>query len=717
METPELIGQVLDDKYRIERQLGKGGMGAVYLATHLGTERLVALKVIAPQFMLNDEFVARFKREARAAGRFRHPNVVNVTDFGFSHAGSDRIAYLVMEYLDGCSLAEVLAEESRLLLEWVTDILDQACSAVDEAHKQGVIHRDLKPDNIWLEPNRRGGYTVKVLDFGLAKLGDSSSADELPAGAATLQSRPPSERAASPALSLRTDQAFHEAATQVQPAPIAAEQETRIMLQEVEPEGNHQEEAATQILPPDDDEGVTLLQPSADAPKSRTPVAHHKTVQEARANETAPADGLTRVGSILGTPLYMSPEQCRSEPLDQRSDIYSLGVIAYQMLAGTPPFTGDMHEVMRQHIEAAPPPLRKKNKKVPKKTAAIVMQALAKNPEDRPSSAAGFSSALRASSEGTGTLLRRTLALYSEHFPKFFRASLLTYLPLIALSLITLVAGILEYRGRISQENAKIIFVSLSILKLILTFLVSTIIIGMTIRLVTQLFLAPLRPLQLRPAFAALRKRLRPFLGTTFIFVLLTLLRFLPLIIPIVLLQFVGNNFIVKLLLVLAILLLCIPGILFYINSSLTAPIVMMENMKGRAAIRRSKTLVKRSRRTVIAILFLQYIIPMLAGSLVMAVLLNFFKGMPKGQANLFSQITEVFTTLLNVLLVPLIATLSALLYLKTRQMGGETLREALSQFEEEDVPQSNWQRRMRERLQTPTHISRQSNSDKSLDK
>lgn len=706
---------MLDDKYRIERLLGKGGMGAVYLATHLGTERLVALKVIAPQFMMNDEFVARFKREARAAGRFRHPNVVDVTDFGFSHAGSDRIAYLVMEYLDGCSLAEVLTEESRLPLEWVTDILDQACSAVDEAHKQGVIHRDLKPDNIWLEPNRRGGYTVKVLDFGLAKLGDAAPDDELPA--AVLQSQMPSERAASPALSLRTDQAFHEAATQVQPAPIAEEQETRILLQEPEPENDHQEEAATRILPPDEDEGVTLLQPSANAPKSRTPVAHHKTVQEMRASETAPADGLTRVGSILGTPLYMSPEQCRSEPLDPRSDIYSLGVIAYQMLTGSPPFTGDMHEVMRQHIEAAPPPLRKKNKKIPKKTAAIVMQALAKTPEERPSSAAGFASALRASAEGTGTLMRRTLALYSEHFPKFFRASLLTYLPLIALSLLTLVAGILEYRGAIPQATAKSIFVIFSILKLVLTFLVSTVIIGVTIRLVTQLFLAPLRPLELRPAFAALRKRLRPFLGTTFIFVLLTFLRFLPLIIPLVLLQVLGNNPIVRLLLVLAIILLCIPGILFYLNSSLTAPIVMMENLKGRAAIRRSKTLVKRSRRTVIAILILNYIIPMLAGTLVMAVLLNFFKGMPKGQANLFGQITEVFTTLLNVLLVPLIATLSALLYLKTRQMGGETLKEALSQFEEEDVPQTNWQRRMRERLQTPTHISRQSNPDKNIDR
>ena len=172
MALARLIGQVLDEKYRIEKQLGSGGMGAVYLATHIGTERPVALKVIAPQFMRNDEFVERFRREAKAAGRLRHPNVVDVTDFGFTRAGQDRIAYLVMEYLDGCTLAEVLNEESHLPLGWVVDILEQVCSAVDEAHRQGIIHRDLKPDNIWLEPNQRGGYTVKVLDFGLAKLAD-----------------------------------------------------------------------------------------------------------------------------------------------------------------------------------------------------------------------------------------------------------------------------------------------------------------------------------------------------------------------------------------------------------------------------------------------------------------------------------------------------------------------------------------------------------------
>jgi len=161
----------LDNKYQIEQLLGKGGMGAVYRATHLGTKRTVAVKVIHPQLSAHDQFVARFRREAEAAGRLRHPNVVDVTDFGIAHTGNGPVAYLVMEYLDGCTLAEIVAEEGALPIAWVIDILEQVCAAVEEAHRAGIIHRDLKPDNIWLEPNGRGGYTVKVLDFGLVKLG------------------------------------------------------------------------------------------------------------------------------------------------------------------------------------------------------------------------------------------------------------------------------------------------------------------------------------------------------------------------------------------------------------------------------------------------------------------------------------------------------------------------------------------------------------------
>src|SRR5438309_8976352 len=223
------VGQVLDDKYRLERLLGQGGMGAVYLATHLGTDRYVALKLIAPQFMRNPEFVERFKREARAAGRLRHPNVVDVTDFGFARAGNESVAYLVMEYLDGCTLSDVLAEESRLPLYWVVDILEQVCSAVSEAHQQGILHRDLKPDNIWLEPNGLGGYRVKVLDFGIAKLAESGSANLLPVvGMAEPSATLPSMSALEAATMIQTVAAGGQVAQATQ-LSADAEQQTRML--------------------------------------------------------------------------------------------------------------------------------------------------------------------------------------------------------------------------------------------------------------------------------------------------------------------------------------------------------------------------------------------------------------------------------------------------------------------------------------------------------
>src|SRR5690349_11275760 len=275
-------------------------MGEVYRATHLGTKRTVAVKVIHPQLSAHDQFLARFRREAEAAGRLRHPNVVDVTDFGIAQTKNGPVAYLVMEYLDGCTLAEIVAEEGVLPTAWVIDILEQVCAAVEEAHRAGIIHRDLKPDNIWLEPNGRGGYTVKVLDFGLVKLGDR---EEIGRGS----------------------------------APINAD---------------FGEESATLI-------------------KTDDSVAQQ-------------GESLTALGSVMGTPYYMSPEQCRGEHLDTRSDIYSLGVVAYRLLAGETPFTGSPQEVIELHKTAAPPPIRDKNRKLSRKMARIVMSALAKDPAQRP---------------------------------------------------------------------------------------------------------------------------------------------------------------------------------------------------------------------------------------------------------------------------------------------------------------------------------------------
>ncbi len=439
------VGQVLDEKYRLERLLGQGGMGAVYLATHLGTERFVALKLIAPQFMRNEEFVERFKREARAAGRLRHPNVVDVTDFGFARTGAEaeRVAYLVMEYLDGCTLGDVLAEEERLPLEWVVDILEQVCSAVNDAHQQGIVHRDLKPDNIWLEPNRLGGYRVKVLDFGIAKLAEADTAvgavASLPAPTQT-QPRTPSARSAVTDLGADTmlypagqsgaqavSHSAHEAVTEYdQDVPVSVDAaETRVF-----------DAAQTAPAPPSrqthdvDDSDQTRMLDQATQPQPATVQA------TAHAAGTVLTAGLTRVGAIMGTPLYMSPEQCRGEHLDARADIYSLGVIAYQMLAGAPPFTGDTLTVIQQHTESTPLPLRERNPKVRARVARVVMSALEKDPAARPQTAAAFTNALRANSDGLGALYRRAFALYSEYFPKFVRLSLIAHIPVIALTLL-----------------------------------------------------------------------------------------------------------------------------------------------------------------------------------------------------------------------------------------------------------------------------------------
>jgi tRNA A-37 threonylcarbamoyl transferase component Bud32 len=277
--------------YEIESILGKGGMGSVYLATHLGTGRPVAVKVITPQFMMNDEFVERFRREAKAAGRLHHPNVVNVTDFGFARVDGERIAYLVMEYLDGCTLAEVLAEESQLPIDWVVDIIEQTSSAVEEAHQQGIIHRDLKPDNIWLEPNRRGGYTVKVLDFGLAKLGDvqeAGTADGISATTSYSQDkmRPPGSATALTNLPRRTGvfeaktyaQAADnsEGATQIQRSPLA-EDATLLIAEEKHTDALPTDEAATRVLPLESSEALTQMQPGPASEEERTRVFEHTT--------------------------------------------------------------------------------------------------------------------------------------------------------------------------------------------------------------------------------------------------------------------------------------------------------------------------------------------------------------------------------------------------------------------------------------------------------
>jgi serine/threonine protein kinase len=626
------IGELIDGKYRIDRRLGYGGMGAVYRATHLGTKRTVAVKVIHPQYSNQEEFVERFRREAEAAGRLRHPNVVDVTDFGFAHTSSGRVAYLVMEYLDGCTLAEVLAEEKQLPASWVVDILEQVCSAVDEAHRLGLIHRDLKPDNIWLEPNRRGGYTIKVLDFGLVKF---EAAKFLPSEA--------------PGIT-------RGAAKELSPTNVSVATESQ-----------------TLIKPASAEEAGTLMQNTLDQPPARATDA-------SVARETAGITELTRFGSVMGTPLYMSPEQWRGEHLDVRSDIYSLGVIAYRMLTGETPFTGNFADLGEMHNKIEPPPIREKNPKVPKKMARQVMSALAKNPAHRPESAAGFASALRASVEGSGTILRHAISLYSEQFPVFLKTSLIAYAPLIIiLAFLNLNDSTLpwvKFPPQYLMMIGLLLFIFMIVANLLAYFTVS----AATASIVIQLIIAPLRPLRVGAAFAALRRRW---------------------------LTFSVASILVLLMILLGAALFVIPGMIIAIFFALYAPVAVMENIGVFAVLKRALKLMKRSWVTVFVITLLQFALPVLVwkASIDSTIVLKLAEDYSPKEFSFGFSISGLSSLyqLLNIFVTPLTAIMTSLLYLKTRQAGGESLRDAAEQVEALDIPKSNWQARMRSRHSSPS--------------
>jgi len=676
MPSDNYLGQVLDEKYRLERLLGEGGMGAVYLAVHLGTERYVALKLITPQFMRNEEFVQRFKREARAAGRLRHPNVVDVTDFGFARVRGEDVAYLVMEYLDGCTLGDVLKEETRLPLEWVVDILEQVSSAVHEAHQQGIVHRDLKPDNIWLEPNRLGGYRVKVLDFGIAKLAEieTTASHAIKDGEKTTTAPPVSQNSETDTLLFASEAAAPTNANSPLATSVAAGNNDDTLMFASSGTSTDLESAATAILPPTlhDEDRTQML----DAEARQTSAARQTTL---RANVTQGTQ-LTRVGAIMGTPLYMSPEQCSGKTLDARSDIYSLGVIAYQMLAGDPPFAGRTDAVMRGHRELPPPSLRERAKKVPKRVAHTVMGALAKDPAARPQTAVAFASALRAQADGISALYRRAFALYSEYFPKFLKMSLLAHCPVIVTTALMIVLQLVLDAQPKGITAAKVVVIGalviVALLHVAAYFVAASAIAGMTAVIVTQLQAAPLRPVELRTAFGVLKKRWKPFLKTS-----------------------LG----VTLRIILGTVLLVIPGIVMQLRYAFYAPVVLVEGLEKKAARQRSHQLASRSWRTMIIVWALQFLIPITVSLLLGQIHVGTRQPGAPAQGIHVQEIYKQLSSLVNIVVVPLVSIVSALLYLKMRQLGGETLGSALSQIEEVDSRLSEWQQRMRTRLSLNT--------------
>lgn len=262
-------GQVLAQRYRVQRLLGKGGMGAVYLADDEVLGELVALKVISSAFAVDEQaMIARFRREAAAARKVSSPSVIRIHDIGEARPG---LLYLSMEYFAGRTLSELIAQRGIVPIKDVQDILQQVAAGLEAAHQAGVVHRDLKPSNVLV--GERG--TVKIIDFGLATTGFG--------------------------------------------------------------------------------------------------------------------DGLTATGAILGTPHYMAPEQVRGKNVDARTDIYALGALAYHLVTGRPPFAGDNAIAIGfAHLSEPPTPPHQLRKDCPASLDAAILAALAKSPDERPSTARAF---------------------------------------------------------------------------------------------------------------------------------------------------------------------------------------------------------------------------------------------------------------------------------------------------------------------------------------
>ena len=263
-----LLGEVIADRYLLKERLGHGGSGTIYLAEHVTLRRQVAVKILHHELAKDELAVERFRREATMVSQLENEHIVQVHDFGRALDGR---LFLAMEHLEGETLSSKLEREKMVAPEVVVDVITQLAEALAEAHALGVVHRDLRPRNVFLAKRRGKDGFVKVLDFGLAKLvergGDAAS---------------------------------------------------------------------------------------------------------------------TSLGMTFGDPRYMSPEAARGEALDRRADIYSMGVIAYEMLTGAPPFAGErVGDLLDQHAQAAPRPIVESAPETPPALAALIHRLLAKRPGDR----------------------------------------------------------------------------------------------------------------------------------------------------------------------------------------------------------------------------------------------------------------------------------------------------------------------------------------------
>ncbi len=275
---------ILSGRYELHSRIARGGMAEVYLARDQLLDRLVAIKVLFPEFAVDPSFVERFRREAQAAANLNHASIVGVFDWG----SYESTYFIVMEYVRGRALSEILRAEGTLSPERAADIVLDIAGALSFAHRNGVVHRDVKPGNVLISPQGQ----VKVADFGIARA-MSGSGDE----------------------------------------------------------------------------------------------------------------NLTQTGSVMGTATYFSPEQAQGLAVDPRSDLYSLGVVLYEMLAGRPPFSGEGPvAIAYKHVQEPPVPLRQLDPTVPVDLESICMKLLGKNPDDRYASAEDLRADIRRFRDGQPVL-------------------------------------------------------------------------------------------------------------------------------------------------------------------------------------------------------------------------------------------------------------------------------------------------------------------------
>ncbi|MBV9209889.1 MAG: protein kinase, partial [Acidobacteria bacterium] len=520
-------------------------------------------------------------------------------------------------------------------------------------------HRDLKPANIWLEPNRRGGFTVKVLDFGIAKLGNVAEPSTQTYIAAATPAN--SHQAEAKTMLLIDDEETLISSGRLEDT-IAVKGSEETLRDAPAQTTSPNESLDPQTAPTEIDPLVTV---------QTEKIAHQSSTNE---QATAQLTNLTRHGSLLGTPLYMSPEQWGGQTLDARSDVYSLGVIAYQMLSGKTPFAGDFHQVMQAHLMAQPPRLHAKG--LSRKAARVVMSALEKDPSRRPVSASAFANKLRANSENVFTVLRNSLTVFSQYITKFLIVGFFVLLPFNLIVIAQAFLYFLYYLGILPRLVAEIIYTVLDVARLFVRPYSLLILTGLITWIIASINAAPLRPVKIRSALSALKDRIAP----------LTL-----------------TGLMINVLFFIGLVMLVIPGVFVIFKLSLAIPAMLVERLSGKNGMKRSWELTKRSRRSLLIILAIQFLTP-LCLAVIIAFLINsvlIAQGFPANEdlKDLVDNIYKLLWLPLDILLCTFASIGLALLYLKTRRSGGEDLDEWLTHFESYDNPQNILQTKLRRHL------------------